>query len=68
MPLSLKIRWKDCSIYNPEAGREFIKLLANDVREKRRAIATATHNSVRKRMVEVDAAFHRQAGDDDNFK
>jgi CRP-like cAMP-binding protein/ActR/RegA family two-component response regulator len=53
----------------PEVGREFIKLLANDVREKEEQLLQMAYHSVRKKMAEALLRLHRQPGSaDDTFK
>jgi CRP-like cAMP-binding protein/ActR/RegA family two-component response regulator len=53
----------------PEVGREFIKLLANDVREKEEQLLQMAYHSVRKKMAEALLRLHRQPGSvDDSFK
>jgi CRP-like cAMP-binding protein/ActR/RegA family two-component response regulator len=53
----------------PEVGREFIKLLANDIREKEEQLLQMAYHSVRKKMAEALLRLHRQPGsDDDSFK
>ncbi len=53
----------------PEVAREFIKLLANDIREKEEQLLQLAYNSVRKRMAEALLRLHRsQTKTDDNFK
>jgi DNA-binding response OmpR family regulator len=44
----------------PEVSREFIKLLANDVREKEEQLLQLAYNSVRKRMAEAMVRLYRQ--------
>lgn len=46
----------------PEVAREFIKLLANDVREKEDQLMQLAYHSVRKRMAETMIRLHRQHG------
>jgi len=52
----------------PEVGREFIKLLANDVRDKEEQLLQLAYNSVRKRMAEAMLRLHRQQSENDSFK
>ncbi|MDB5156629.1 MAG: anr 2 [Mucilaginibacter sp.] len=53
----------------PEVGREFIKLLANDIREKEEQLLQMAYHSVRKKMAEALLRLHRQSGSiDDDFK
>jgi CRP-like cAMP-binding protein/ActR/RegA family two-component response regulator len=53
----------------PEVGREFIKLLANDIREKEEQLLQMAYHSVRKKMAEALLRLHRQPGStDDSFK
>jgi CRP-like cAMP-binding protein len=51
----------------PEVAREFIKLLANDIREKEEQLLQMAYNSVRKKMAEALLRLQRQSGAD-NFK
>jgi CRP-like cAMP-binding protein/CheY-like chemotaxis protein len=51
----------------PEVAREFIKLLANDIREKEDQLLQMAYNSVRKKMAESLLRLGRQSGTD-NFK
>jgi CRP-like cAMP-binding protein len=51
----------------PEVAREFIKLLANDIREKEDQLLQMAYNSVRKKMAESLLRLQRQSGRD-NFK
>jgi CRP-like cAMP-binding protein/CheY-like chemotaxis protein len=51
----------------PEVAREFIKLLANDIREKEDQLLQMAYNSVRKKMAESLLRLQRQSGTD-NFK
>jgi CRP-like cAMP-binding protein/CheY-like chemotaxis protein len=51
----------------PEVAREFIKLLANDIREKEEQLLQMAYNSVRKKMAEALLRLQRQSGTD-NFK
>jgi CRP-like cAMP-binding protein/CheY-like chemotaxis protein len=44
----------------PEVAREFIKLLANDIREKEEQLLQLAYHSVRKRMAEALIRLHRQ--------
>jgi CRP-like cAMP-binding protein/CheY-like chemotaxis protein len=46
----------------PEVAREFIKLLANDVRDKEDQLMQLAYHSVRKRMAEALVRLHRQSG------
>ncbi len=53
----------------PDVAREFIKLLANDIREKEEQLLQLAYNSVRKRMAEALLRLQRsQTEADDNFK
>jgi CRP-like cAMP-binding protein len=51
----------------PEVAREFIKLLANNIREKEEQLLQMAYNSVRKKMAEALLRLQRQNGTD-NFK
>jgi CRP-like cAMP-binding protein len=51
----------------PEVAREFIKLLANNIREKEDQLLQMAYNSVRKKMAEALLRLQRQSGTD-NFK
>jgi CRP-like cAMP-binding protein/CheY-like chemotaxis protein len=44
----------------PEVAREFIKLLANDIREKEEQLLQLAYHSVRNRMAEALIRLHRQ--------
>jgi CRP-like cAMP-binding protein len=44
----------------PEVAREFIKLLANDIRDKEEQLLHLAYHSVRKRMAEAMIRLHRQ--------
>ncbi|MES2265141.1 MAG: response regulator [Bacteroidota bacterium] len=46
----------------PEVAREFIKLLANDIREKEDQLMQLAYHSVRKRMAEAMIRLHRRGG------
>jgi CRP-like cAMP-binding protein/CheY-like chemotaxis protein len=48
----------------PEVAREFIKLLANDIREKEDQLLQMAYNSVRKKMAEALLRLQRQSGTD----
>ncbi|MDB5139080.1 MAG: anr 2 [Mucilaginibacter sp.] len=53
----------------PEVGREFIKLLANDVREKEEQLLQMAYHSVRKKMADALLRLRRQPGSaEDSFK
>ena len=53
----------------PEVAREFIKLLANDIREKEEQLLQMAYHSVRKKMALALLRLHRQPGSkDDSFK
>jgi CRP-like cAMP-binding protein/CheY-like chemotaxis protein len=47
----------------PEVAREFIKLLANDIREKEDQLMQLAYYSVRKRMAETIMRLHRRQQD-----
>jgi CRP-like cAMP-binding protein len=51
----------------PEVAREFIKLLANDIREKEEQLLQMAYHSVRKKMAEALLRLQRQSGTD-SFK
>lgn len=51
----------------PDISREFIKILASDVREKEEQLLQMAYNSVRKRMAEALLRLQRQQTDD-SFK
>ncbi|WP_374950737.1 response regulator [Mucilaginibacter sp.] len=54
---------------HPEVGREFIKLLAKDIREKELQLLQLAYNSVRKKMAEVLLRLQRtKAKDTSGFK
>ncbi|MGZ3873809.1 MAG: response regulator [Mucilaginibacter sp.] len=46
----------------PEVSREFIKLLANDIRDKEDQLMQLAYHSVRKRMAEAMVRLHKQQG------
>ncbi|HEK19107.1 MULTISPECIES: response regulator [unclassified Mucilaginibacter] len=52
----------------PDVAREFIKLLANDVRDREDQLLHLAYNSVRKRMAGALLKLSRQAGNTDGFK
>lgn len=53
----------------PEVGKEFIKLLANNIREKEEQLLQMAYHSVRKKMAEALLRLHRQPNSaDDSFK
>ena len=53
----------------PEVAREFIKLLANDIREKEEQLLQMAYHSVRKKMAEALLRLHRQPDNsEDTFK
>jgi CRP-like cAMP-binding protein len=51
----------------PEVARDFIKILANDIREKEEQLLQMAYNSVRKKMAEALLRLQRQTGGD-SFK
>ena len=53
----------------PEVAREFIKLLANDIREKEEQLMQLAYHSVRKRMAEAMVRLSRQQSNENgSFK
>lgn len=53
----------------PEVAREFIKLLANDIRYKEDQLMQLAYHSVRKRMAEALSRLHRQqSSENEGFK
>jgi CRP-like cAMP-binding protein len=46
----------------PEVAREFIKILANDIRDKEDQLMQLAYHSVRKRMAEAMIRLHKQQG------
>jgi CRP-like cAMP-binding protein len=52
----------------PDVAKEFIKLLANDIREKEDQLMQLAYHSVRKRMAESMVRLHKQHTDDKSFK
>ncbi|PAW94779.1 transcriptional regulator [Mucilaginibacter sp. MD40] len=52
----------------PDVARGFIKLLANDVRDREEQLLHLAYNSVRKRMAGALIKLSRQAGNTDGFK
>jgi len=56
------------SLY-PDVSREFIKLLATDIREKEEQLLQLAYHSVRKRMAEAIVKLYKNHGDDsESFK
>ncbi|MES2809479.1 MAG: response regulator [Bacteroidota bacterium] len=52
----------------PDVAQEFIKLLANDIREKEEQLLELAYNSVRKRMAGAMIRLHKQTGEAITFK
>jgi len=52
----------------PDVAREFISILANDVRDKEEQLLHLAYNSVRKRMAESLLRLNKQNGTPDGFK
>lgn len=52
----------------PEVSREFIKLLANDIREKEDQLIQLAYHSVRKRMAEAILRLHLRNNGDSGIK
>jgi CRP-like cAMP-binding protein/CheY-like chemotaxis protein len=52
----------------PEVAREFINILANDVREKEEQLLHLAYHSVRKRMAEALLRLYRQGNNNESFK
>ena len=53
----------------PEISKEFITLLANDIRDKEEQLLQLAYHSVRKRMAEAILRLHRQQpANEENFK
>jgi CRP-like cAMP-binding protein/CheY-like chemotaxis protein len=52
----------------PEVAREFINILANDVREKEEQLLQLAYHSVRKRMAEALLRLYRQGNNNESFK
>jgi CRP-like cAMP-binding protein len=53
----------------PNVGKEFIKLLSNDIREKEEQLLQLAYNSVRKRLADAILRLNKQPGNDnDEFK
>jgi len=52
----------------PDVAKEFIKLLANDIREKEEQLMQLAYHSVRKRMAESMVRLHKQHANDKSFK
>lgn len=52
----------------PDVAREFIKLLANDIRDKEDQLMQLAYHSVRKRMAEALTRLHRQDADNEGIK
>lgn len=59
----------DMLIQYPDVAREFIKLLATDIREKEEQLLQLAYHSVRKRMAEaIVKLYEKQGTNDDSFK
>lgn len=52
----------------PEVAREFIKLLANNIKDKEEQLLQLAYNSVRKKMAGAILRLHKQQTETDNFK
>ncbi|MFD0795602.1 response regulator [Mucilaginibacter litoreus] len=52
----------------PDVAREFIRILANDVRDKEEQLLHLAYNSVRKRMAESLLRLHKQNSNSPGFK
>jgi CRP-like cAMP-binding protein/ActR/RegA family two-component response regulator len=52
----------------PEVAREFINIMANDVREKEEQLLQLAYHSVRKRMAEALLRLYRQGNNNESFK
>ncbi|MDO3642216.1 response regulator [Mucilaginibacter sp. L3T2-6] len=53
----------------PDIAREFIKILANDIRDKEEQLLQLAYNSVRKKMAEAILRLHKLSGNPaDGFK
>ncbi|MDB5126177.1 response regulator [Mucilaginibacter sp.] len=52
----------------PDVAREFISILANDVRDKEEQLLHLAYNSVRKRMAESLLRLHKQNNSTEGFK
>ncbi|MGN6398602.1 MAG: response regulator [Mucilaginibacter sp.] len=53
----------------PDIAREFIKILANDIRDKEEQLLQLAYNSVRKKMAEAILRLHKLSGNpSDGFK
>jgi len=53
----------------PDVAREFIKLMAHDIREKETQLLQMAYHSVRKKMAEAMVRLHeQQTGTDEGFK
>jgi len=52
----------------PDVAREFITILANDVRDKEEQLLQLAYHSVRKRMAEAILKLHKQTNSDEGFK
>lgn len=52
----------------PEVGREFIKLLANDIREKEEQLLQLAYHSVRKKMAEAILRLYKKHSDIETLK
>jgi len=52
----------------PDVARQFISILANDVRDKEEQLLHLAYNSVRKRMAESLLRLHKQSNSAEGFK
>jgi CRP-like cAMP-binding protein/CheY-like chemotaxis protein len=53
----------------PDIGRQFLKILSNNIKEKEEQLLELAYNSVRKRLAQVLVRLNKQSGDDElNFK
>ncbi|MEO6520821.1 MAG: response regulator [Mucilaginibacter sp.] len=52
----------------PDIGRQFLKILSNNIREKEEQLIELAYNSVRKRLAQVIIRLNKQSGEDLQFK
>ncbi|MCJ8208955.1 response regulator [Mucilaginibacter sp. RS28] len=52
----------------PDIGRQFLKILSNDIREKEDQLIELAYNSVRKRLAQVLVRLSKQSADPAHFK
>jgi CRP-like cAMP-binding protein len=52
----------------PDVGRQFLKILSNNIKEKEEQLIELAYHSVRKRLAQVLARLNKQTGDTLEFK